>query len=141
MLRENPFREQSIRDPLTRLSIAIFFGGSLKENCNSLAAKNRRGRYFRSTSTIFKSSIDTSAMTRGDLVLQVSWPIYAELLSHHRYCCCPPWRGGVFPLSLPESLVSDAAIRADCLRSEVKRPEFAVSESSFWVLPLSLSSG
>jgi diguanylate cyclase (GGDEF)-like protein/PAS domain S-box-containing protein len=116
-LRET-LREQSIRDPLTRLFNRRFLEESFERELQLAGRKGQSIAVLFLDLDHFKSFNDTFGHDAGDMVLQSLADLFRRFFRSTDICC--RYGGEEFAIILPESTSSDAAISADALRSEVK---------------------
>jgi diguanylate cyclase (GGDEF)-like protein/PAS domain S-box-containing protein len=116
-LRET-LREQSIRDPLTRLFNRRFLEESFERELQLAGRKGQSVAVLFLDLDHFKSFNDTFGHDAGDMVLQSLADLFRRFFRSTDICC--RYGGEEFAIILPESTSSDAAISADALRSEVK---------------------
>ena len=116
-LRET-LREQSIRDPLTRLFNRRFLEESLNRELQLAGRKRQSIAVLFLDLDHFKRFNDTFGHDAGDLVLQSLADLFRNFFRATDICC--RYGGEEFAIILPESTAQIAAIRADALRSEVK---------------------
>src|SRR5260370_21580786 len=116
-LRET-LREQSIRDPLTRLFNRRFMEESFERELQLAGRKKQALAVIFLDLDHFKGFNDTFGHDAGDLVLQSLADLLRNFFRATDICC--RYGGEEFAIILPESSSHDAAIRADTLRSEVK---------------------
>jgi diguanylate cyclase (GGDEF)-like protein/PAS domain S-box-containing protein len=134
-LRET-LREQSIRDPLTRLFNRRFLEESLSRELQ-LASRNHL-----SIAVLFldldhfKKFNDTFGHDAGDAVLQSLADLFRKFFRATDICC--RYGGEEFAIILPESSSKDAVIRADVLRAEVKSLRLQYKKQSLGPLTASI---
>ena len=116
-LREK-LREQSIRDPLTRLFNRRFLEESLDRELQLASRKNKPLAILFLDLDHFKRFNDTFGHDAGDMVLLSLADLFRNFFRATDICC--RYGGEEFAIILPESSAQDAAVRADALRSEVK---------------------
>jgi diguanylate cyclase (GGDEF)-like protein/PAS domain S-box-containing protein len=116
-LRET-LREQSIRDPLTRLFNRRFLEESLERELQLAARKKQSVAVLFLDLDHFKRFNDTFGHDAGDMVLQSLADMFRKFFRGTDICC--RYGGEEFAIVLPESSCQDAAIRADELRAAVK---------------------
>ncbi len=116
-LRET-LREQSIRDPLTRLFNRRFLEESLARELQLAGRKRQSIAVLFLDLDHFKRFNDTFGHDAGDMVLQSLADLFRNFFRTSDICC--RYGGEEFAIILPESTSQDAAIRADALRSEVR---------------------
>ena len=135
-LRET-LREQSIRDPLTRLFNRRFLEESLERELQIASRKKQAVAVLFLDLDHFKRFNDTFGHDAGDLVLQSLADLFRNFFRATDICC--RYGGEEFAIILPESSAQDAAARADALRSAVKRLRLRYKKEILG--PLSLSAG
>jgi len=134
-LRET-LREQSIRDPLTRLFNRRFLEESLSRELQ-LAGRNHL-----SIAVLFldldhfKKFNDAFGHDAGDAVLQSLADLFRKFFRTTDICC--RYGGEEFAIILPESSSKDAVIRADVLRAEVKSLRLQYKKQSLGPLTVSI---
>src|SRR6202158_1537640 len=116
-LRET-LREQSIRDPLTRLFNRRFLEESFERELQLAGRKKQSIAVLFLALDHFKRFNDTFGHDAGDMVLQSLADLFRNFFRATDICC--RYGGEEFAIILPESTSQDAVIRADALRSEVK---------------------
>ncbi len=116
-LRET-LREQSIRDPLTRLFNRRFLEESFERELQLAGRKKQSIAVLFLDLDHFKRFNDTFGHDAGDMVLRSLADLFRNFFRVTDICC--RYGGEEFAIILPESTSHDAAIRADALRSEVK---------------------
>jgi diguanylate cyclase (GGDEF)-like protein len=116
-LRET-LREQSIRDPLTRLFNRRFLEESFERELQLAGRKKQSIAILFLDLDHFKRFNDTFGHDAGDSVLQSMADLFRNFFRTTDICC--RYGGEEFAILLPESTSRDAAARADVLRSEVK---------------------
>ena len=116
-LRET-LREQSIRDPLTRLFNRRFLEESLERELQLAARKKQSIAVLFLDLDHFKRFNDTFGHDAGDMVLQSLADMFRKFFRGTDICC--RYGGEEFAIVLPESSSEDAALRADELRAAVK---------------------
>jgi diguanylate cyclase (GGDEF)-like protein len=117
-LRET-LREQSIRDPLTRLFNRRFLEESLERELQLAARKHQSLTVLFLDLDHFKTFNDTFGHEAGDSVLQSLAQVFCSFFRTTDICC--RYGGEEFAIILPESSAGDAFIRAEALRDEVKK--------------------
>ena len=117
-LRET-LREQSIRDPLTRLFHRRFLEESLERELQLAARKHQSLTVLFLDLDHFKTFNDTFGHEAGDSVLQSLAQVFCSFFRTTDICC--RYGGEEFAIILPESSAGDAFIRAEALRDEVKK--------------------
>ncbi len=135
-LRET-LREQSIRDPLTRLFNRRFLEESLERELQLASRKKQSIAVLFLDLDHFKRFNDTFGHDAGDMVLQSLADLFRSFFRTTDMCC--RYGGEEFAIVLPESSSQDAVIRADALRSEVKNLRLQYKKQSLG--PLTLSAG
>jgi len=135
-LRET-LREQSIRDPLTRLFNRRFLEESLTRELELASRKKQSVAVLFLDLDHFKKFNDTFGHDAGDMVLQSVADLFRTFFRSTDICC--RYGGEEFAIVLPESSSEDAAIRANALRSEIKRLRLQYKKQTLG--PLSLSAG
>jgi diguanylate cyclase (GGDEF)-like protein/PAS domain S-box-containing protein len=116
-LRET-LREQSIRDPLTRLFNRRFLEESFERELQLAGRKGQSIAVLFLDLDHFKRFNDAFGHDAGDTVLQSLADLFRNFFRSTDICC--RYGGEEFAIILPESTSSDAVMRADALRSEVK---------------------
>jgi diguanylate cyclase (GGDEF)-like protein/PAS domain S-box-containing protein len=117
-LRET-LREQSIRDPLTRLFNRRFLEESLERELLLASRKKQSVGVLFLDLDHFKRFNDTFGHDAGDMVLQSLADLFRSFFRATDLCC--RYGGEEFAIILPESSSQDAVTRANALRSEVKK--------------------
>jgi diguanylate cyclase (GGDEF)-like protein len=135
-LRET-LREQSIRDPLTRLFNRRFLEESLERELQIASRKKQAVAVLFLDLDHFKRFNDTFGHDAGDMVLQSLADLFRTFFRATDICC--RYGGEEFAIILPESSAQDAAVRANGLRSEVKSLRLQYKRQTLG--PLSLSAG
>ena len=135
-LRES-LREQSIRDPLTRLFNRRFLEESLERELQLASRKKQSIAVLFLDLDHFKRFNDNFGHDAGDKVLQSLADLFRTFFRATDICC--RYGGEEFAVVLPESSSQDAAIRADALRAEVKA--LRVHYKKQILGPLTLSAG
>jgi diguanylate cyclase (GGDEF)-like protein/PAS domain S-box-containing protein len=135
-LRET-LREQSIRDPLTRLFNRRFLEESLERELRLAGRKKQALAVLFLDLDHFKRFNDTFGHDAGDMVLQSLADLFRTFFRATDICC--RYGGEEFAIILPESSSRDAAIRADALRSQVKGLRLQYKKQNLG--PLTLSAG
>ena len=135
-LRET-LREQSIRDPLTRLFNRRFLEESLERELQLASRKKKAISVLFLDLDHFKRFNDTFGHDAGDMVLQSLADLFLNFFRSTDICC--RYGGEEFAIILPESSSHDARVRADALRSEVKRMRLQYKKQNLG--PLTLSAG
>jgi diguanylate cyclase (GGDEF)-like protein/PAS domain S-box-containing protein len=134
-LRET-LREQSIRDPLTRLFNRRFLEEALERELQLAGRKKQSIAVLFLDLDHFKRFNDTFGHDAGDIVLQSLADLFRNFFRATDICC--RYGGEEFAIILPESTSQDAAIRADALRSEVKSLRLQYKKQSLGQLTLSV---
>ena len=134
-LRET-LREQAIRDPLTRLFNRRFLEESLDRELQLATRKKQSIAVLFVDLDHFKRFNDTFGHEAGDMVLQSLADLFRNFFRATDICC--RYGGEEFAIILPESSSQDAAIRADALRSEVKRLRLQYKKQTLGQLTLSV---
>jgi len=116
-LRET-LREQSIRDPLTRLFNRRFLEESFERELELADRKKQSVAVLFLDLDHFKRFNDSFGHDAGDMVLQSMADLFRSFFRVTDICC--RYGGEEFAVILPESTSQHAAVRADALRSEVK---------------------
>jgi diguanylate cyclase (GGDEF)-like protein/PAS domain S-box-containing protein len=111
-------REQSIRDPLTRLFNRRFLEESLERELQLASRKTQPLTVLFLDLDHFKRFNDNFGHDAGDMVLQSLADLFRTFFRSTDICC--RYGGEEFAIILPESSSRDAVLRADALRSEVK---------------------
>lgn len=135
-LRET-LREQSIRDPLTRLFNRRFLEESLERELQIASRKKQAVAVLFLDLDHFKRFNDTFGHDAGDMVLQSLADLFRTFFRATDICC--RYGGEEFAIILPESSAQDAALRANGLRAEVKSLRLQYKKESLG--PLSVSAG
>jgi diguanylate cyclase (GGDEF)-like protein len=130
-------RELSIRDPLTRLFNRRFLQESIDRELQLASRKKQSIAILFLDLDHFKRFNDTFGHDAGDMVLQSLADLFRSFFRSTDICC--RYGGEEFAIILPESTSQDAAIRADALRSEVKRLRLRYKKEP--VGPLTISVG
>ncbi len=130
-------REQSIRDPLTRLFNRRFLEESLERELQVASRKKQAVAVLFLDLDHFKRFNDTFGHDAGDMVLQALADLFRAFFRSTDMCC--RYGGEEFAIILPESSAQDAAIRADALRAEVKNLRLQYKKQTLG--PLTLSAG
>jgi diguanylate cyclase (GGDEF)-like protein/PAS domain S-box-containing protein len=134
-LRET-LREQSIRDPLTRLFNRRFLEESFERELQLAGRKKQSIAVLFLDLDHFKRFNDTFGHDAGDLVLQSLADLFRNFFRATDICC--RYGGEEFAIILPESTSEDAAIRANALRSEVRSLRLQYKKQSLGQLTLSV---
>lgn len=135
-LRET-LREQSIRDPLTRLYNRRFLEESLERELQLAHRKKQSIAVIFVDLDHFKRFNDTFGHDAGDMVLQSLADLLRTFFRATDICC--RFGGEEFAIILPESSAQDAAARANGLRSKIKSLRLQYKHQNLG--PLSLSAG
>ena len=128
-------REQSIRDPLTRLFNRRFLEESFERELQLASRKKQSVAVLFLDLDHFKRFNDTFGHDAGDLVLQSIADLFRMFFRTTDICC--RYGGEEFAIILPESTSQDAAIRADALRSEIKSLRLQYKKQSLGQITLS----
>src|SRR6266566_2941544 len=134
-LRET-LREQAVRDPLTLLFNRRFLEESLEREIQLAARKKQSIAVLFLDLDHFKRFNDTFGHDAGDMVLQSLADLFRNFFRATDICC--RYGGEEFAVILPESSSHNAAIRADALRSEVKRLQLHYRKQTIGQLTLSV---
>src|SRR6202030_4822217 len=134
-LRET-LREQSIRDPLTRLFNRRFLEESLERELQIASRKKQGIAVLFLDLDHFKRFNDTFGHDAGDMVLQSLADLFRTFFRSTDICC--RYGGEEFAIILPESSAQDAVVRADALRSEIKSLRLQYKKQSLGQLTLSV---
>jgi len=135
-LRET-LREQSIRDPLTRLFNRRFLEESLDRELELAKRKKQSIAIIFMDLDHFKRFNDNFGHDAGDMVLQSLADLLRTFFRATDICC--RFGGEEFAIILPESSAQEAAARANALRCKVKRLRLQYKHENLG--PLSLSAG
>jgi diguanylate cyclase (GGDEF)-like protein/PAS domain S-box-containing protein len=135
-LRET-LREQSIRDPLTRLFNRRFLEESLERELQLASRKKQSLTLLFLDLDHFKRFNDTFGHDAGDMVLQSLADLFRAFFRTTDICC--RYGGEEFAIILPESSSQEAVIRAEALCSEVKSLRLQYKKQTLG--PLTLSAG
>jgi len=134
-LRET-LREQSIRDPLTRLFNRRFLEESFERELQLADRKKQSVAVLFLDLDHFKRFNDTFGHDAGDLVLQSLADQFRNFFRATDICC--RYGGEEFAIILPEATSKDAATRANTLRLEVKSLRLQYKKQSLGQLTLSV---
>jgi diguanylate cyclase (GGDEF)-like protein len=134
-LRET-LREQAIRDPLTRLFNRRFLEESLERELQLAGRKKHSVAVLFLDLDHFKRFNDSFGHDAGDMVLQSLADLLRNSFRTTDICC--RYGGEEFAIILPESSSRDAAVRADALRSDVKRVRLQYKKQTLGQLTLSV---
>ena len=134
-LRET-LREQAVRDPLTLLFNRRFLEESLEREIQLAARKKQSIAVLFLDLDHFKRFNDTFGHDAGDMVLQSLADLFRNFFRATDICC--RYGGEEFAIILPESSSHNAAIRADALRSEVKRLQLQYKKQTIGQLTVSV---
>ena len=129
-LRET-LREQSIRDPLTRLFNRRFLEESLERELQLAARRKQSVAVLFLDLDHFKRFNDTFGHDAGDMVLQSLADLFRNFFRATDICC--RYGGEEFAIVLPESSSQDAAIRADGPARRSKELAAAVQKADSWI--------
>jgi diguanylate cyclase (GGDEF)-like protein len=135
-LRET-LREQSIRDPLTRLFNRRFLEESFGRELQLARRKKQSMAVLFLDLDHFKKFNDTFGHDAGDMVLQSLADLFRNFFRATDICC--RYGGEEFAIVLLESSSEDAVIRANALRLEVKGLRLQYQKQPLG--PLTLSVG
>ena len=136
---QETLREQSIRDPLTRLFNGRFLEESFERELQLAGRKKQSIAVLFLDLDHFKRLNDTFGHDAGDLVLQSVANLFRNFFRATDICC--RYGGEEFAIILPESSSQNAAIRADVLRSEVKSLRLQYQKQTLGQLTLSIGCG
>lgn len=128
-------REQSIRDPLTRLFNRRFLEESLERELQLATRKKQAIAIIFVDLDHFKRFNDTFGHDAGDMVLQSLADLLRTFFRATDICC--RFGGEEFAIILPESSAQDAATRANVLRSKVKSLRLQYKQQNLGSLSLS----
>jgi diguanylate cyclase (GGDEF)-like protein/PAS domain S-box-containing protein len=128
-------REQSIRDPLTRLFNRRFLEESLERELQLASRKKHAISVLFLDIDHFKKFNDTFGHDAGDKVLQSLADLLRSFFRSTDICC--RYGGEEFAIILPESSSQDATIRANALRSEVKSLRLKYKNEALGALTIS----
>src|SRR3984957_12795710 len=134
-LRET-LREQSIRDPLTRLFNRRFLEESLERELQLAARRKQSVAVLFLDLDHFKKFNDTFGHDAGDMVLQSLADMFRNFFRSSDICC--RYGGEEFAIVLPDSSAEDAVIRADGLRAAVKNMRLQYKKQTLGSLTLSV---
>jgi diguanylate cyclase (GGDEF)-like protein/PAS domain S-box-containing protein len=134
---QETLREQSIRDPLTRLFNRRFLEESLERELQLAGRKNQALAILLVDLDHFKRFNDTFGHDAGDMVLVSLADLFRTFFRASDICC--RYGGEEFMIILPESSSQDAAMRADALRAQVKSMRLFYKKQALG--PLTLSAG
>ena len=115
---QETLREQSIRDPLTRLFNRRFLEESFERELLLAVRKKHPLSVLFLDLDHFKRFNDTFGHDAGDMVLRSMADLFRDFFRATDICC--RYGGEEFAIILPESTSQDAVIRANKLRTEVK---------------------
>ena len=130
-------RQQSIRDPLTRLFNRRFLEESLERELQVASRRQKAIAVLFLDLDHFKRFNDSFGHDAGDMVLQSLADLFRTFFRGADICC--RYGGEEFAIILPESSSQDAVIRADALRLEVKRLRLQYKGQTLG--PVTLSAG
>ena len=128
-------REQSIRDPLTRLFNRRFLEESLERELQLASRKKHAISVLFLDIDHLKKFNDTFGHDAGDKVLQSLADLLRSFFRSTDICC--RYGGEEFAIILPESSSQDATIRANALRSEVKSLRLKYKNEALGTLTIS----
>jgi diguanylate cyclase (GGDEF)-like protein/PAS domain S-box-containing protein len=134
-LRET-LREQSIRDPLTRLFNRRFLEESFERELQLAVRKKKSIAVLFIDIDHFKTFNDTFGHDAGDMVLRSLADLFRDYFRATDICC--RYGGEEFAIILPESTSQAAAVRADGLRSEVKALRLRYKKEALGQLTISV---
>lgn len=134
-LRET-LREQSIRDPLTRLFNRRYLEESLERELQIATRKKQVLAVLFLDLDHFKKFNDTFGHDAGDIVLQSIADLFRMFFRSTDICC--RYGGEEFAILLPESSAQDAAARGDALRAEVKSLRLHYKKETLGALSISI---
>ena len=133
-LRET-LREQSIRDPLTRLFNRRFLEESLERELQLATRKKHPIAILFLDLDHFKRFNDTFGHDAGDMVLQSLADLLRSSFRTTDICC--RFGGEEFAIIMPESSAQEAAVRANALRSKVKSLRLQYKQQNLGSLSMS----
>jgi diguanylate cyclase (GGDEF)-like protein/PAS domain S-box-containing protein len=128
-------REQSIRDPLTRLFNRRFLEESLEREVQLATRKQQAIAVIFVDLDHFKRFNDTFGHDAGDMVLQSFADLLRTFFRATDICC--RFGGEEFAIILPESSAQDAVARANALRSKLKNLQVEYKQQNLGSLSLS----
>jgi diguanylate cyclase (GGDEF)-like protein len=134
-LRET-LREQSIRDPLTRLFNRRFLEESLERELQLADRRKQSVAVLFLDVDHFKRFNDTFGHDAGDMVLKSLADLFRNFFRTTDICC--RYGGEEFAIVLPQSSSQDAVIRADALRAGVKSLRLQYKTQTLGSLTLSV---
>jgi diguanylate cyclase (GGDEF)-like protein/PAS domain S-box-containing protein len=134
-LRET-LREQSIRDPLTRLFNRRFLEESLDRELQLAARKKHSVAVLFLDLDHFKKFNDNFGHDAGDMVLCALADLFRDFFRVTDICC--RFGGEEFAIVLPESTSQAAAVRADAFRSAVKNLRLRYKNQALGQLTVSI---
>jgi diguanylate cyclase (GGDEF)-like protein len=134
-LRET-LRDQSIRDPLTRLFNRRFMEESLDRELQRAVRKNHPLSVLFVDLDHFKRFNDTFGHDAGDLVLRSVADLFRKFFRADDVIC--RYGGEEFGIILPESSSENGVIRANALREEIKKLELQYKNHSLGTVTLSI---
>jgi diguanylate cyclase (GGDEF)-like protein/PAS domain S-box-containing protein len=129
-------REQSIRDPLTRLYNRRFLEEALERELELASRKKQSVAILFLDLDHFKQFNDMFGHDAGDMVLLALADLFRSFFRTTDICC--RYGGEEFAILLPESSAKDAAIRADRLRSEVHNLQLQYKKETVGRLTVSI---
>jgi diguanylate cyclase (GGDEF)-like protein len=129
-------REQSIRDPLTRLFNRRFLEEALARELRLSGRNHLPVSVLFLDLDYFKKFNDTFGHDAGDMVLQSLADLFLRFFRTTDVCC--RYGGEEFAIILPESSSKDAVIRADVLRAEVKSLRLQYKKETLGPLTVSI---
>ena len=128
-------REQSIRDPLTRLFNRRFMEESLEREIHLAGRKGQPVSVLFIDLDHFKSFNDTFGHDAGDLVLQSIADLFRAFFRATDICC--RYGGEEFAIIMTESSGQDSVMRANALRAEVRNLRLNYQNKSLGTITLS----
>jgi diguanylate cyclase (GGDEF)-like protein len=129
-------REQSIRDPLTRLFNRRFLEESFERELQLAGRRKQSLAILFLDLDHFKRFNDAFGHDAGDMVLQSLADLFRGFFRASDICC--RYGGEEFAIILTESTSQDAALRAEALRSEVKSLRLQYKKQSLGQLTVSV---
>jgi diguanylate cyclase (GGDEF)-like protein len=134
-LRET-LREQSIRDPLTRLFNRRFLEESFERELQLAKRRKQSIAVLFLDLDHFKRFNDTFGHDAGDIVLQALADLFRNFFRTTDICC--RYGGEEFAITLLESFSRDAATRANALCAEVRKLRLQYKNEPLGKLTLSV---
>jgi diguanylate cyclase (GGDEF)-like protein len=129
-------REQSSRDPLTRLFNRRFLEEALARELRLSGRNHLPVSVLFLDLDHFKKFNDTFGHAAGDVVLQSLADLFLRFFRTTDVCC--RYGGEEFAIILPESSSKDAVIRAEVLRAEVKSLRLQYKKETLGPLTVSI---